>query len=540
MGLAGRGGGSGRTARLTVESGAGPGRRGSIPAGDGSGAASSGPGRGDSGDSRRARGTAGGPRAPRGSARAAPAGRVRRHLVRKRRSRWQRRPQGQFRGLRDGTIRRAGPPATVRTSPATPARPRFRTAAEGEGGTRVGLVAIVYWRVPRPAQGPSEPILSPGAEGPAAPGSAGGGGGGVSEATRGWALTVSLALSGCSREFTGGRGRAPQRRRRIPGYRSSPPASACPNRRVPLVDDQGRHQDQEREKRGDPDPGLAAQPEHPARGRRERFGRCMLVRGGSCIGASPRAGSPSPSAVSVPVPGWFIQRSNLLGRSGDRRFGGTGGPARFGHRSATLNFALRARGLAAILGRGRHGFPRQDGEPRVVAERMLDPAVFQRMEADDGGSAAGFEPVGETGEGVVEVAELVVDRDPEGLEGPGRRVDRAPLAGHALADDLGEPGGRRDRLDPPRLDDPPGDPPAVPFLAILEDQPGQFLLVQVLTRSAAVGRASGSNRMSSGPSAAKLNPRCAQASWSDERPRSSKMPSTASIPSSSRTSPRSL
>ena len=86
------------------------------------------------------------------------------------------------------------------------------------------------------------------------------------------------------------------------------------------------------------------------------------------------------------------------------------------------------------------------------------------------------------------------------------------LPGMLLPDDLGEPGGGRDRLDPPGLDDPPGDPAAVPLLAIFEEQVGQILLVQGVHQvgRASGRRSSGSNRMSSGPSAAKLNPRCVQ------------------------------
>ena len=88
----------------------------------------------------------------------------------------------------------------------------------------------------------------------------------------------------------------------------------------------------------------------------------------------------------------------------------------------------------------------------------------------------GLSQSGRVGQGGVQVLELVVDRDPQGLEDAGRRVDRPPLAGDAPADELGEPPGGRDRLDPPRLDDPPGDPAAVPLLAVLEEQVGQLLL----------------------------------------------------------------
>ena len=98
-------------------------------------------------------------------------------------------------------------------------------------------------------------------------------------------------------------------------------------------------------------------------------------------------------------------------------------------------------------------------------------------------------------EELVEQFELAVDGDPQGLEGPGGRVDRPPLAGHPLADDLGEPGGGDDRLDPSGLDDPPGDPPAVPFLPVFEDQVGQLLLVEI------VDQVGGGSRGSSGRTA---------------------------------------
>ena len=52
----------------------------------------------------------------------------------------------------------------------------------------------------------------------------------------------------------------------------------------------------------------------------------------------------------------------------------------------------------------------------------------------------GLSTSGNSGEGVVEVLELVVDRDPQGLEDAGGRVDRPPLAGDAPADDRRQAG----------------------------------------------------------------------------------------------------
>ena len=48
-----------------------------------------------------------------------------------------------------------------------------------------------------------------------------------------------------------------------------------------------------------------------------------------------------------------------------------------------------------FLGRRGHGFPGQDGQPRVVPEGPLDAAVFQRVEADDRGPAPGVEDLGQ-------------------------------------------------------------------------------------------------------------------------------------------------
>jgi hypothetical protein len=81
-----------------------------------------------------------------------------------------------------------------------------------------------------------------------------------------------------------------------------------------------------------------------------------------------------------------------------------------------------------------------------------------------------------------------------------------------------------------RLDDGLRDAPGSAFFPVLVDQVGQFILRQVLTRSAAVVGAAGSKRMSSGASCWKEKPRSGVSSCIEERPRSSRMPSTSSQP----------
>src|SRR5262249_10571299 len=76
---------------------------------------------------------------------------------------------------------------------------------------------------------------------------------------------------------------------------------------------------------------------------------------------------------------------------------------------------------------------RTDTAARCVAEAVLDDAVFQRVERDDGQPAARLDELERVVQAGLELAELVVDGDPQRLEGALGRV--------ALA----EARGRRDR-----------------------------------------------------------------------------------------------
>lgn len=116
---------------------------------------------------------------------------------------------------------------------------------------------------------------------------------------------------------------------------------------------------------------------------------------------------------------------------------------------------------------------------------MLDAPIFQRVEADDGRAPAGFEHVGEQSEGRLKMGELVIDRDSQGLKYTSGRVDRPPLAGDAPPDDLGEPAGGFNR---PRLDDSPGDAPAVPLFTVFKEDSRQLLFIESIDQ---IGRAGG-------------------------------------------------
>ena len=79
---------------------------------------------------------------------------------------------------------------------------------------------------------------------------------------------------------------------------------------------------------------------------------------------------------------------------------------------------------AARTGIGKHfliagndGFAGQRMHARILAEEQFDDAVFERVKADDGDAAARAHDVGGGVEARAQRAQLVVDRDPQRLEG---------------------------------------------------------------------------------------------------------------------------
>jgi hypothetical protein len=103
------------------------------------------------------------------------------------------------------------------------------------------------------------------------------------------------------------------------------------------------------------------------------------------------------------------------------------------------------------------------------------------VEGDDGGDAAGLKGGGEDGEKAVEVGELAIDKDANGLEGAGGGVELGaggPLEGEiaGLADDGGEVFGGGDGRVCAALDDEAGDRRGVLLKTQLHDCVGEVLL----------------------------------------------------------------
>src|SRR5438552_10529736 len=112
------------------------------------------------------------------------------------------------------------------------------------------------------------------------------------------------------------------------------------------------------------------------------------------------------------------------------------------------------------------------------AQELLDPAILERVKRYYGEPAAGRQQLLGGGETAVELAQFVVNRDPQGLECPGRRI----LPGLGLryhgADDFRQLGGPLDGPVLSRSGDRAGNPPGKPFFAEPTDQPGEIGLRQ--------------------------------------------------------------
>jgi hypothetical protein len=100
------------------------------------------------------------------------------------------------------------------------------------------------------------------------------------------------------------------------------------------------------------------------------------------------------------------------------------------------------------------------------------------METDDGRPAAYGKNLGKCFQSSVEVVELVVYHDPQGLEDTGRRVYRpVPVAtGNALADQLGKLSCGLDPCEAPGLDNSAGNPAAEPLFPVVKKHLGKLLL----------------------------------------------------------------
>src|SRR5690606_25323538 len=99
---------------------------------------------------------------------------------------------------------------------------------------------------------------------------------------------------------------------------------------------------------------------------------------------------------------------------------------------------------------------------------LLDQAVLEGVEADHDAAPAGREAAREGREEAGELVELAVDRDAQGLEGLGRRVDAQAAAGRLRVAPLDQRREVRRGREPSvarRLGQALGDPPRVALLA---------------------------------------------------------------------------
>ena len=131
---------------------------------------------------------------------------------------------------------------------------------------------------------------------------------------------------------------------------------------------------------------------------------------------------------------------------------------------------------------GSPGSRREAARPRPerLDEELLDDAVLERVEGHHREAAAGLEePLG-GGEAAHELAELVVDRDAQGLEGARRRMGQlaAPRRGDA-GDEPGKLERRGERLRRPVGDDGAGDAAGGALLAEMKQDVGDRRLVLV-------------------------------------------------------------
>ena len=121
---------------------------------------------------------------------------------------------------------------------------------------------------------------------------------------------------------------------------------------------------------------------------------------------------------------------------------------------------------------------------------MFDNPVFERVKRDDRDPATGLEAANRRFEKALELPELVVDRDPQCLEGAGRRVDASFAAAHHILDQTAELSGRTQRMSFATFDDRTGNRSGPTFLAIVAQNSHQLLPLSVLEKVGCGGTAS--------------------------------------------------
>lgn len=130
--------------------------------------------------------------------------------------------------------------------------------------------------------------------------------------------------------------------------------------------------------------------------------------------------------------------------------------------------------------------PRKDwflGEyfkPLVIAKGFLDATVFKGMKTDDAKPAAHSQAGWHPSQGDLQGFQFLVDGNPQGLECSRGGIDLPLLSGarNCSAYDLGQLACRLNWLLSSSLDNRPGNPSAVPFLTVGEDQVGEVLCLE--------------------------------------------------------------
>ena len=90
---------------------------------------------------------------------------------------------------------------------------------------------------------------------------------------------------------------------------------------------------------------------------------------------------------------------------------------------------------------GLHRLLRQDLPDFPISQGVLDPAIFQRVKADQNHSTARLYTGRQRGEQPIQCSHLIIDGNSQGLKCARRRIERVPLParpGHAAPYQLGE------------------------------------------------------------------------------------------------------
>ena len=122
--------------------------------------------------------------------------------------------------------------------------------------------------------------------------------------------------------------------------------------------------------------------------------------------------------------------------------------------------------------------PRGSRGAASLHQEVLDDAILERVKGDDDQPPGGLEYALGGGEAARQFGKLVVDENPQRLEGPRRRMDHAFARAHHACDDVGERARRADRPLVARLGDRARDGPRLVLFAERGDDGGELALAR--------------------------------------------------------------